>query len=69
MKSEQLTTIFYASNNQKQATNYDENHIVESNSTMLKAKSLAKIYEKCSFVVNESFCFKEASMQIESMMQ
>lgn len=31
-------------------------------SPVLKMKSLAEIYEKCSFVVNEPSCFEEASM-------
>lgn len=61
INSVQQTSTPDTPNNQKQATNENEIEIPESDSPVLKTKSLAEIYEKCNFVVNEPSCFEEDS--------
>ncbi|KAK2404761.1 putative mitochondrial protein [Trifolium repens] len=61
----ELKSTSGASDNQQHAANGDEYEIAESDSPVLKTKSLAEIYENCNFVVNEPSCFEEASMLTE----
>ena len=54
-----------APDKQEHTTNEDENQIAESDSPILKSKSLAEVYENCNFVVNEPSSFEEASLITE----
>ena len=57
VKSSQLTDI--------PAAIEEEESMTESDSPVLKTKSLAEIYERCNFAVNEPSCFEEASLKVE----
>jgi len=65
VKSSQLTTSPAATDGQDEVANDIEDEEVESGSPVLKTKSLAEIYEKCNFAVNEPSCFEEASLKVE----
>ena len=53
------------SQQKQQDTNDDEIQIAKFDSSVPKTKSLAEIYEKCTFIVSEPSCFEETSMQKE----
>ena len=54
-----------APDKQEHTTNEDENQIAESDSPILKSKSLAEVYANCNFVVNEPSSFEEAALLTE----
>jgi len=60
-----LIAILATIDNQNQVANDIEDQKAKFDSLVPKVKSLAEIYEKCSFVVKDPSCFEEATMLIE----